>query len=93
MYHSMPVLARLYKIASYVTYTLCVLPIAKLGDLCYYGTIKGEPADFYGGLVMKQDICDWMGVADSLIRERLFAKLADILEKDYDHVYDLWLST
>ena len=49
-------------------------------------------ADFYGGLVMKQDIYDWMGVADGLIRERLFSKLADILEKDYDHVYDLWLS-
>lgn len=49
-------------------------------------------ADFYGGLVMKRDICDWMGVADSLIRERLFSKLADILEKDYDYVYDLWLS-
>ena len=49
-------------------------------------------ADFFGGLVMRQDIYNWMGVADSLIRERLFSKLADILEKDYDHVYDLWLS-
>lgn len=49
-------------------------------------------ADFYGGLVMKQDIYDWMGVEDNLIRVRLFSKLADILEKDYDHVYDLWLS-
>ena len=49
-------------------------------------------ADFFGGLVMRQDIYEWGNISDSIIRERLFSKLADILEKDYDYVYDLWLS-
>lgn len=49
-------------------------------------------ADFFGGLVMRQDIYEWGNVGDSIVRERLFSKLADILEKDYDYVYDLWLS-
>lgn len=49
-------------------------------------------ADFFGGLVMREDIYEWGNVGDSIVRERLFSKLADILEKDYDHVYDLWLS-
>ena len=48
-------------------------------------------ADFFGGLVMKQDIYEWGSIGDSIVRERLFSKLADILEKDYDYVYDLWL--
>ena len=49
-------------------------------------------ADFFGGLVMRQDIYEWGNIGDSIVRERLFSKLADILEKDYDYVYGLWLS-
>lgn len=29
---------------------------------------------------------------DSIIRERCFVKLSELLRLDYDHVYNLWLS-
>jgi len=37
------------------------------------------------------DIYDYMGVGDSLVRERLFTRLSEMLDLDYDHIYNLWL--
>ena len=37
------------------------------------------------------DVYDYIGVYDSLVRERLFSELANQLNKPYDFVYDLWL--
>ena len=33
-----------------------------------------------------------MGVGDSLVRERLFERLSEILGKPYAYVYDIWLA-
>ena len=30
------------------------------------------------------------GIADSIVRERVFAALADFLDVDHDHIYNLW---
>lgn len=30
------------------------------------------------------------GNADSIVRERIFAALADFLDVDHDHIYKLW---
>lgn len=38
------------------------------------------------------DIYDYMGVGDSLVRERLFTRLSEMLGIDYDHIYELWLN-
>jgi hypothetical protein len=39
-----------------------------------------------------RDVYDYLGGdADSIIRERCFAKLAEIIGTDYDYVYDQWL--
>ena len=38
------------------------------------------------------DIYGYIGVGDSIIRERLFEKLSEILKCSYDYVYDLWLN-
>ena len=38
------------------------------------------------------DIYDYIGVGDSLIRERLFTRLAKMLGLDYDHIYEMWLN-
>lgn len=38
------------------------------------------------------DIYDYMGVGDSLVRERLFTRLSEMLCLDYDHIYELWLN-
>ena len=37
------------------------------------------------------DVYDYLGVYDSLIRERLFSELAKQLKTSYDYVYKLWL--
>ena len=38
------------------------------------------------------DVYDYIGVGDSLVRERLFEKLSEHIGQDYSFVYDLWLS-
>lgn len=38
-----------------------------------------------------KDIYEIMGVGDSLIRERLFLELSELLQLDYENIYRLWL--
>lgn len=45
--------------------------------------IKGE--DFY-------QIVFTNGFADSIIRERIFEKLAELSGKSYNKIYDIWLN-
>lgn len=40
-----------------------------------------------------KDVYNALGVTDSIIRERVFEKLSELLEKDYDYIYGLWLSS
>jgi hypothetical protein len=47
--------------------------------------------DLYNALKSGADIYKVLGRADSIIRERCFEKLAEILGKKYDYVYYLWL--
>ena len=42
-------------------------------------------------LIVNGDVYRYIGVTDSVIRERLFERLAEELEVSYDYVYDLWL--
>ena len=43
-------------------------------------------------LIVDGDIYRYIGVGDSIVRERLFAKLADELKVSYDYVNNLWLN-
>lgn len=55
-----------------------------------------ETATFVGLLDVlhnnTKDVYDYIGVGDSIIRERVFERLAEILEMPYDYVYNLWLN-
>ena len=42
-------------------------------------------------LIVGEDVYRYIGVTDSVIRERLFEKLAETLNVSYDYVYNLWL--
>ena len=42
-------------------------------------------------LIEGKDIYEYIGVSDSLIRERLFEKIAEEWNVSYDLVYKLWL--
>ena len=43
-------------------------------------------------LITNNDVYGYIGVGDSIIRERLFMELSEILKCSYDYVYDLWLN-
>jgi hypothetical protein len=38
-----------------------------------------------------KDVYNYLEVGDSIIRERLFQELSDLLGESYDYVYNLWL--
>ena len=38
------------------------------------------------------NVYEYIGVCDSIVRERLFERLAEELGTPYDYVYDLWLN-
>lgn len=52
------------------------------------GTFKGALQTLLRG----EDIYDYIGVGDSLIRERLFSQLSKMLDVDYDEIYNVWLN-
>ena len=59
------------------------------------GVELNENTNFTGllnELVTNNDIYGYIGVGDSIIRERLFEKLSEILNCSYDYVYNLWLN-
>jgi hypothetical protein len=42
-------------------------------------------------LIVGGDVYRYIGVSDSIVRERLFERLAEELEVQYDYVYNLWI--
>jgi len=68
----------------------------------YLDTFKTDDLGFkinskatFGGLLRVLDnggnIYEYIGVGDSIIRERVFGKLAKLMNVDYDVIYDKWL--
>jgi hypothetical protein len=53
-------------------------------DITFEGLF--ETLDSYG------DVYEYLGgAADSVVRERCFAKLAEIMQVDYSYIYEQWL--
>jgi len=48
---------------------------------------------FYTYLFQGYNVYSVLGVGDSIVRERVFQKLAEILEVQYDFIYKLWLKS
>ena len=44
-----------------------------------------ETLDHYG------DVYNYIGVYDSVVRERCFSKLAEIMDCTYDYIYEQWV--
>lgn len=49
--------------------------------------------DLWDCLKKGSDIYDCMGVGDSVARERMFVKLAEIFNVSYDYIYGMWLAS
>ena len=47
--------------------------------------------DVFEALDNYKDIYETIGAEDSLVRERVFKQLAEIMGVDYDYVYDQWM--
>ena len=47
--------------------------------------------DVHTFLKLGLDVYDLFGVGDSVIRERVFGQLAEIMNVDYNVIYHLWL--
>lgn len=55
-----------------------------------------EKATFYDlfyTLDREKDIYELLGDIDSIIRERVFEKLAEIMDCSYNYIYEQWLRT
>lgn len=48
--------------------------------------------DLLAALVAKRDVYEVIGEGDSIIRERLFERLADLVGVGYDTIYELWFN-
>jgi len=46
-----------------------------------------------GELIKGKDPYEYIKVYDSLIRERLFDRLASLLNEPYEYVYNLWMNS
>jgi len=53
---------------------------------------KATFAGLLNQLVIGNDVYEYLFVYDSIIRERVFEKLAEELEVGYEYVYNLWLN-
>ena len=49
--------------------------------------------DLFVALDSYKNIYEALGVTDSIIRERVFSKLATIMEVDYNYIYKQWLKS
>ena len=47
--------------------------------------------DLFEALDYHQDIYNLFGIEDSIVRERTFEKLAEIMECPYEEIYNQWL--
>ena len=67
---------------------LATYPTDDLGtEINPHATFEGlfETLDRY------RDVYEYIGVGDSIIRERCFERLAEIMDCSYDVIYDQWM--
>lgn len=69
------------------TYYLATFPTDELGnEINPHATFEGlfETLDRY------RDVYEYIGVGDSIIRERCFERLAQLMRCRYQEIYDQW---
>jgi len=55
--------------------------------------VEINPTITFGGLKKNlPNAYEYLGVFDSIVRERIFTKLASLLDVDYYEVYDEWMN-
>lgn len=49
--------------------------------------------DVYECLCLQYNVESVLGVSDSIVRERVFEKLSELMGCEYDYVYEQWMNT
>jgi len=69
-------------------YYLIAFPNDELGTEIYPDvTFEG----LFDTLDNYRDVYDYVGVYDSIVRERLFKRLSEVINVPYDYIYQQWL--
>lgn len=88
-------------LAEGMDYTECTVTFTPVRQwyLAYFDDDMGEEISdhisfegLHEALQQGVDVYSYLGVCDSVIRERVFSGLSQFLDVDYKHVYDLWLN-
>lgn len=61
-------------------------------ELGYELTEHGTFYDLYTGILHGYDIYSFLGVSDSLVRERIFLELASVYNTSYTVIYETWIN-
>lgn len=70
------------------TYYLATFPTDELGsEINPQATFEG----LYVTLDKYRDVYEYIGVMDSVIRERCFERLAQIMKCEYNVIYEQWM--
>lgn len=70
------------------TWYIWTYPEDELGEDINDGAIF---QNLYQRIRSGQDVYEFLGVHDSVVRERVFEKLAELTNQSYDDIYNLWL--
>ena len=70
------------------TYYLATFPTDELG-------LRINPDATFEGLFLTldryRDVYEYIGVLDSIVRERIFERLSEIMQCEYDVIYEQWM--
>jgi hypothetical protein len=59
-------------------------------DLGYEINTQATFEGLFNKLDRYKDIYEYIGVSDSLVRERIFARLSEVMGVNYDYIYSQW---
>ena len=65
-------------------------PIDEYGDFIHPDLTFGN---LWGAMKEGKDFYEISGARDSLVRERLFVKMAEIFNVSYDFIYGMWMAS
>ena len=61
-------------------------------DLGYNISEQAVFVDLHDGIMNGYDIYGYLGISDSLVRERIFLELASIYDTSYKNIYETWIN-
>ena len=61
-------------------------------DLGYNISGQAVFVDLHNGIMHGYDIYGYLGISDSLVRERIFLELSNVYDTSYAAIYETWIN-